>query len=105
MNLELIRSRPRRFTRASLGAPDSQPGDWTVDLAGPHRSTRVVVRLDVTDSPLGRAEPLEGRTPADWLLVAVTFFLAWAAAEVGRVIGDPQSPLLLAVVALPYTGI
>jgi hypothetical protein len=83
----------------------------TSPVLGPLTWPVIVVRLVlssvqmVLNSALGRVEPLEGRTRADWLLFALTFFLACAASEVGKAIGDPHSPLLLAAVALPYSGI
>lgn len=57
------------------------------------------------NSSLARVDPIEGRTRADWWLFGLTFLLACVASEVGKVIGDPHSPLLLAAVAVPYSGI
>ena len=71
----------------------------------------LVVRLVLSsvqmafNSALGRQDPLERRTRADWLLFALTFLLACVASEAGKTIGHPHSPLLLGAVALPYTGI
>lgn len=76
-------------------------------LAFPLFAARMVLSTAqlVWNTALGRVAPLESRTRADWLLFAVTFLLAMVASEAGKALGDPRSPLLLAMVALPYSGI
>jgi len=76
-------------------------------LAWPVLLVRVVLSSVqmVFNSALGRMEPLDRRNRTDWLLFALTFLVACVASEVGKAIGDAHSPLLLAAVALPYTGI
>jgi hypothetical protein len=59
----------------------------------------------VFNAALGRTQPLAPRPRLDWLLFALTFVLACAAAQIGNVTGEQHSPLLLAVVALPYSAI
>lgn len=83
----------------------------TSPVLGPLTWPVLAVRLVLStaqmmfNSGLARVEPIEGRTRADWLLFGLTFFLACVASEVGKVIGDPHSPLLLGAVAIPYSGI
>ena len=88
---------------------------WLLLLAGPFLGPFAVplfaLRMVVStaqlwwNTGLGRTSPLESRTRGDWILFGITFLLAMVASEVGKVVGDPRSPLLLSMVALPYSGI
>jgi len=54
---------------------------------------------------LRRVAPIEGRTRTDWLLFGLTYIMACVAAQIGRSTGDLSSPLILVLIAVPYSGI
>lgn len=54
---------------------------------------------------LRRLAPIEGRTHTDWLLFGLTYVAACGAAQIGRSSGDTSSPMLLVLIAIPYSGI
>jgi hypothetical protein len=83
----------------------------TSPLLGPLLVPLVGLRLTVSgaqmvwNTTLGRRMPLDSRTKADWWLFGLTFLAACVASELGTLTGEPHSPLLLSLVAMPYSAI
>ncbi len=84
-----------------FAAPFLGPLLWPVLIIRMVTSTAQMIM----NRALRAVAPIEGRTRTDWLLFGLTYIAACIAAQIGRSTGSLDSPLLLALIAIPYSGI